>query len=292
MRILRNVYRRVRRLGTLAKLVATSQFEPIKAVRGGNALNKAGRLVLRGSTNGQTVKIYEAANVRHAKFIKQVIEHPHLAGIFPRVCDQQGPFIFSEWLSGVSLQQEIANSVATSSLEELVTMQNHVHQTPVIDLPPTCFDYWSDLLWPRFARFADLLRIPDLVETVRQEVGAGLSLGPLMLMHPDVTVENVLRVPGGRLCIIDNDALTTGKCLLIDACNTGYSLGTNSAEMYLRLYLKKSGYKPDSSTVSALRAFWLARLVGSYCVAGCIREAQETIKSYKMGKNILPFTFA
>ena len=62
-----------------------TELRPVKVSGDGNALNKAGRLVVRGHRQGSAVKIYEAANARHAEFIAAACNHSHLASCFPPV---------------------------------------------------------------------------------------------------------------------------------------------------------------------------------------------------------------
>src|SRR5262245_40673590 len=113
-----------------------TNLRPIKTAQQKSALNKAGRLVLRGTCDGQTIKIYEAASAEHAQFIEAVCRHTLLADCFPRVQAVHGRFLRVDWINN--------KSRGMPALDALVELLRRLHDAPLAELPRAGFDYWHD----------------------------------------------------------------------------------------------------------------------------------------------------
>src|SRR5262245_42318732 len=156
-----------------------TELRPIKVARDGNALNKAGRLVIRGYQEGLAIKIYEAANIQHAKFIAAACEHSHLANYFPPVRAGSGRFLVVNWSEDLS--------PSGAPVEVLVGLLRHIHKTPVHEFPETGFDYWHDYIKPRFGRATELLDSEALAKEINTLVSRAWERPLRCLAHPDLT---------------------------------------------------------------------------------------------------------
>ena len=152
-----------RNFGQAATIGTTpfTKLRPIKPACGATALNKSGRLVLYGEQGGRAEKIYEAAGAEHARFIEAVSAYPGLSDCFPSAMGT-GRFLIVSWA------EEIAKRAAPA--EALARLLARIHQTPLSVLPQVGFDYWHDLIKPRFIRVAELLGIDDVAKEIISRV--------------------------------------------------------------------------------------------------------------------------
>jgi hypothetical protein len=262
------------------KGIRLSKPRPVKANQGGSVLNKAGRLVMYGESNGRRIKIYEAANPTHAHFIHLVSRHEKLSMHFPTVRAISGRFLLVDWVE----------NTATSSppLDALASLTETLHHTPTAQLPAPEFDYWHDHIKPRFVRAAEFLNRAGLAKLIVAEVTKAWEQSPRQVMHPDVTPRNLVRAASGRWQIIDNELLGIGGIPLLDLCNTAYALGTALGLTYLTSYLKTSNIRLSQDELSTINTAWLTRRVGAEFVAGNILSAQRLFDRYEAGETILP----
>jgi aminoglycoside phosphotransferase (APT) family kinase protein len=267
-----------------------SNLRAVKDARGGNATNKAGRIVLRGESGGQPVKVYEAFNEEHAAFIGAVGALDPLRGMFPSILGQSGRFVAAAWLEGKSIRQAGLGSGARSVLRELVELQATLHSIPADSLPRCGFDYWRDLLRPRFMRAMELIGENQLAAQATATVDAGWDGRRRVLIHPDVTPVNVIRNPHGTLSIIDNELLATGGLPLVDLCNTVRAMGRSYAAEYATMYLARMSTRLAEDEAAQLEAMWFARCVGSDFVAGQIGTMCYRVQMFKAGVSQLPFS--
>ena len=255
-------------------------FRPTKSPRDGNAVNKAGRLVLRGKLNGRAVKVYEAANREHAHFIRSVSQHELLADCFPTVRHIRSRFLVVDWAKN-------RGAATPPALEEL---SRKLHETPLAGLPPSGFDYWHDLIRPRFVRAAELLEEDGLACQVIERVNHVWDTAPKCLMHPDLTPRNVVSTAHNRYAVVDNELLGIGGLPLLDLCNTAYAIGAGACTDYGTTYLALRGTHVDEDLIRSLKDAWLARIVGSCFVAANLHAASKILKAYRQGENILPLS--
>jgi hypothetical protein len=260
-----------------------ARLRPVAPGRHISALNKTGRLVLYGEDDGQAVKIYEAANAEHARFIQTVCAHRHLTALFPPVLAVQDRFLIAAWT------ENLANSAPPA--EALARLLRNIHQTPVTELPPTGFDYWHDLIKPRFLRIAELLGINNLAKEVVALVGIACDRSPRCLMHPDITPSNVVLTRSGEWQAIDNELLTIGGLPLLDLCNAANPLRSDAARKLVATYLAEAKAHVPQEDLRALNAAWFARRLGAEFVAGNFDVAHHILHSYREGRDILPTTF-
>jgi hypothetical protein len=257
-----------------------AKLRPVRLGRHVSALNKTGRLVLYGEENGQPQKIYEAATAEHARFIEAVCSHQRLTACFPPVRSVQNRFLIVDWA------ENIANGA--SPVEALARLLHQVHQTPVGELPPSGFDYWHDLIKPRFARIAELFGISDVARVVITLVSNAWDSSPRFLMHPDITPANMVLTRTGQWQAIDNELLTTGGLPLLDLCNAAYALRPSAAQRLAAMYLAEAKMRISPEDIRALNAGWLARRLGAEFVAGNLQMAHRILRSYRDGHDILP----
>jgi hypothetical protein len=240
------------------------EVRPVKLPHGGNAINKANRLVLAGRTDSGPVKIYEAATAEHAEFIRDASRLGCDDLRFPAVLATAGRFVISEWAAGRPLS---TRSLDAHSLESLARLQIAIHQLPTAPLPPVSFDYWEDFLVPRFMRSAALLGHESAAEAAVGRVRLWRSDVRATINHPDLSLDNVLVSQSGALMPIDNELLHVGGGAFMDVVNTLRSLPAPRRAGYLEVY----GRLPDAAPLPGLPvlgAFWLARQAGALFVAG------------------------
>ena len=254
-------------------------LSPIKAVAGGNAINKAGRLVLKGASTGKSVKVFEAANPAHAEFIRSVSCQPELISHLPTVHSVASHLLVLEWIEGNAFEPH--SSISTEKMARLLV---RFHSTPLTPLPPPEFDYWQDFIKPRFRRaaaFADA-KVATKVET---EVCEYLAKKTLFLSHPDVTPVNLIVSREIFLISIDNELLCTSGEPIFDVLNSARPLKPQWAEKLLDHYLE--GYQRALPPLSVVRSFWLAREAGSAFAAGRIDRLRRLFDAYLSGEPLL-----
>jgi aminoglycoside phosphotransferase (APT) family kinase protein len=254
-------------------------LRPVKPVRHGSALNKTGRLVLRGELDGRKVKIYEAANEHHARFIEALCTREHLQGCFPAMRGVRGRFLVADWV-----ENRASYSASPAALAALL---QRIHRTPLADLPTVGFDYWHDLVKPRFARAAELLGLARLAAEVIDRVSDAWHRSQQYLMHPDLTPANTI-LTNDQWQVVDNELLTIGGLPLFDVCNAAYPLRGQAAQYFASAYLAGGAVQIKAEDESVLIDAWLARIVGSQFVAGNAALAAQTIRDYENRQNILP----
>jgi hypothetical protein len=251
-------------------------WQPVKDARRRPAFNRAGRLVLRGDLHDREVKLYEAANCHHAAFISFVTQHPPLDDLFPSIVETREQGLIVDWVS---------DDGSRPSVLDLARIQVRIHQTSVEALPDCGFDYWHDLIWPRFQRAAALIQQSSFADHIHAMV-TPIWNRKKNLLHPDMTPANIVgRSPGW--VIIDNEYLTLGGLPLLDVCNTAFALGQRGQE-YLEAYMSLMPGKPDEEEKAALNAAWLARRAGTSFANGDLRSAKALIEKYEDSR-ILPF---
>lgn len=287
IRILINRLRRKlldRRPGALAGEPLTiggrdlTELTPLRVTRDGNALNKAGRLVIRGRQDGSAIKIYEAASIQHAEFIAAACKHSHLANCFPPIRIGCGRFLIADWTEDLR--------PSGPPVDVLVKLLQHLHRTPVHELPEPGFDYWHDYIKPRFRRAMEFLDSNAVANEVVTLVSSAWGRGSRHLAHPDLTPRNVVLNSARQWQIIDNELLSIGGMPLLDACNTAYALG-NTGQSFVDGYLA-SDISISAEDISAVNAAWLARLAGTAFVAGDLVGAKRLIDRYQRGEIVLP----
>lgn len=263
---------------------ASSEYQAL----GDRVFNKAGRMVLVGEFQGEKVKVYEAANPTHAEFIEWVSNESELRDIFPAIRCRRGALLYAEWVRGESFDLEAADVDTKILLEQLLELQLKIHQTT---LPPghePVFDYWKDLILPRFERISNLLNVAGLEDRVLKETMPLSESARYTAQHPDMTLRNLILDRKGQLRVIDNDVLTIGKYPLLDVCNTVYALPKQHRQQFWDHYLVHTPMNLKMNTHTALQAFWLARKVGSLGVNGKLFEARRLIERYLSNEDILP----
>jgi hypothetical protein len=75
------------------------------------------------------------------------------------------------------------------------------------------------------------------------------------IVHPDLTPENVIVAPDGRLVVVDNEFLAIGTGFELDVVNTAHSVGSGEpADGYLARYASLF----DTGTLGDRPAYWRA----------------------------------
>ena len=259
-----------------------TELKPIRVSEGGTALNKAGRLVLRGRQKESAVKIYEAANTQHAEFIAAASKPSHLAHCFPAVRIGCGRFLMVNW------SEYLVPS--GPPVEALVGLLRSIHQTPVTDLPEVGFDYWHDYIKPRFSRAVELLGCDSTEKEVITHVSRAWDRPPRYLAHPDLTPRNVVFNFAKQWQVIDNELLSIGGMPLFDVCNTAYALGPRVGRAFVDGYIAATNLQFSDADVSAVNAAWLARMIGTAFVVGNLVSARQILERYQRGEMVLPVT--
>jgi thiamine kinase-like enzyme len=248
-------------------------------------ISKAGNVSYVGKLENRWVKIYQAFNATHARFIQHVCEHPEVREYFPRVLHRKERYIIVEWIDGKPLT---AASIAAEPqlLERLVRMQAtlHTHHLPEKEVG---FDY-AQFLEERLHRFRAILPLSNSMERILQKVHGLKPSVVSRLSHPDVTPKNlVFQRSSKRLIIVDNELLTQMPGYLIDLLNTYYGLGhlRQLGMQYVALYRQYAqSVQLWEGWDSYLLALWGLRRVGALFQAGKPARAYQLASQIAAGE--------
>ena len=261
---------------------------PVKPPNAGIALNKAARLVLRGEIGARRVKIYEAASAAHARFIAKVTASAGGPVRLAPIVEVAGRFVVAEWVEGTPLSR---SGVGREVLERLAGFQVGLGR---IDAGASSgFDYWAEIIVPRFLRAAELVGRPDAADRAVATVRDWRSGAPATVNHPDVSLDNVVVNAAGDHVAIDNELLYHGPGAFMDVLNLLRSLPAESRADYLRAYAEAAGEGPLPPP-DVVRAFWFARQAGAAFVGGRIEplaalfEGAGTSAEDEMLASLLP----
>lgn len=242
--------------------LAISDVRPLRPVRGGLALNKPGRMVLAGQTARGKVKIWEAANEQHARFLCSLADRAPLRDHLPPVVAGAGRFLVSEWVAGDELAAGGVESVPEAMAETLALF----HSAPLDGLPAPGFDYWRDYVRTRFLRAAALVGREVLAHTAIAHVEDFIASCAPAVTHPDLSLSNLIRARDRRIVSIDNELIGCGAAALFDLANAGRALDATARRRFYSAYRAAADIPlPESAIV---QAFWLAREGGARFYAG------------------------
>ena len=235
----------------------------------GVATTKAGRLSLRGRTSsGTPVKIVEAWSPDHARSIAE-LSAGALSDLLPPVVGVEGSLVVSEWV-------ERDAAAPDPDAATLSAMLARIHAVAVTDLV-AAFDPWGDHVLPRARHAARTLGATERLEELLGPALVYVAATPPLVSHPDLTPDNVVPVPGGHR-IVDNELLGVGSTPGLDLANLARGLEAGRSEV-LPAYVAAGGRPLDDATLVATRALWLARMLGSWFVAGRIRDCRLLLEA-------------
>lgn len=248
---------------------------PVRALNAGSATNKANRLVLRGDADGRPVKIYEAASAEHADFIERVSRRAAETLRFPEVLARSGRFLVCSWTEGEPLS---GGRIGTGTLQKLVELQSSLHALDIESAHESGFDYWHNVIEPRFRRAADLVSQTAVAERAIATVESWRAAAVPTINHPDLSLDNVVLTTVGDHVPIDNELLYRGPGAFMDILNTMNSLPKQHRAAYLDAYQRTAGTRalPEAEVA---RAFWLARRAGSFFVAGQLAQLTASFET-------------
>ena len=236
----------------------------------GAALTKAGRLSLRGTTpTGARVKVVEAHSAAHARMVA-LLSDGDLSDLLPPVLGVEGTLVVTAWVEG-------AEDAPPPEVEALAGLLARFHATPVPTLAAGAgFDAWRDHVLPRAHRAAVALGRSDRLEAQLAPAHELAAVTAAHVQHPDLTPDNVLvRIDGG-LCSIDNELLGIGTTPGLDLANLARGLREGRSEV-VAAYRDAGGAAPDADALAGLRAMWLARMLGTWFVAGRLADANALL---------------
>jgi aminoglycoside phosphotransferase (APT) family kinase protein len=235
-----------------------------------------------GELDGRRVKVYEAYSTAHAEFIAAATRVDVCSSFLPSVIRLEGPFVFSEWTEGKTARD--------TTPEALANMLAAVHRVPVANLPACDFDYWHDLVEPRFLRTAAILGRSRLAQTDVARVSEMWDARPGFLSHPDLTPHNIIQNSVGRRVVIDNEFLSIGRIPLLDLCNAVSTFSPRDRQRTFDVW-RDFGVAPSKDELDVVSAAWMARTTGSAFVSGELSRAAGLIDLYlESFHNILPFS--
>ncbi len=251
---------------------------PIGNAQGSLILNKAGRVVLRARHNGQVVKLYEAFSAEHALFITAVSER--MPDLFPKVLGTRGAWVMTEWVEGQRLTGETG--------QHQIQVLRRIHSLVVDDLPPAGFCYIKDFILPRFKRVASLAGIADTF--TQSEFWGKPSLEKKIVVHPDISPNNLLRTADGQIKCIDNELLCTGSTPLLDVCNAVRPLSVTQRSEAVKNWF--AGTSATSQMINNTAKLWILREVGAAFTRGDFELCNNMVKDINSHpEHWLPFSF-
>lgn len=253
-------------------------LRPVKPVRG-HVINKFNHVVLRGEHAGAPVKLYEADSVEHATFLEALAVDARVARWFPAIVGRSGRSLLTAWVDGTAPAEPVA-------IEQIIELQVTLHGIAAAELPPSGWNFWASYLRPRFLRAADMLgeRVDDLVAIVDDED----TRAPRVAVHLDLKPSNLIVEPSGITRTIDNESCSVSALPLLDICHTARAVRTRAPD-YWRRYRARAAPACEPRSLAALEIAWLARLVGSFFVAGQLSDAATLIRDRRAGRSLLPF---
>lgn len=253
-------------------------IRPIGNLRGDLITNKAGRGVLRARYQGQDVKVYEAFSAEQALFIAAVSSS--LPDMFPSVLELRGAWVIAEWVEGAPLKGDI------EAQQEHVLRR--IHALPLSDLPPAGFCYLRDFILPRYQRAAALAGDPSSLDDCLSAVESDND--PTIIMHPDVSPDNLLCMPDGRVVCIDNELLCTGRMPLLDLCNALRPLSLVGRKRLAQNWF--ANVMPTREVVDRLAQAWIMREAGAGFIRGDMKLCQSLcIARRENAARCLPFEY-
>jgi hypothetical protein len=253
-------------------------LRPIGNVRGRMITNKAGRGVLSGRWRGRKVKLYEAHNPVHARFIATMAER--LPGLLPETLGTRGAWVIAEWVEGT-----VVTDVGT---RDHCALLRSIHEVPVRSLPPAGFCYWSDFIAPRFLRASALLGQGERAQRAIEDVEDHVSRVPFRLSHPDFTPANLVREPAGNLKCVDNELMCFGRLPALDLCNAVRPMPRDRRNQMAAEWFGDGA--EDRATLHAAGKAWIAREVGAAFVSGDLARAASLLRGLEQDAiQALPF---
>jgi|GEM_PF-6794084 len=143
------------------------------------------------------------------------------------------------------------------------------------DLPPAGFCYLRDYIVPRYQRAAVLAGSPDSLDDCL--AAAEGATDAHLVMHPDVSPDNLLRTPDGRVMCIDNELLCVGRMPLLDLCN---ALRPHSLDGRSTLARNWFADQPaDPIALERLAQAWIMREAGAAFIGGDMQRCQSLLAS-------------
>lgn len=248
--------------------VGFADLEEIRLIgnaRGTLIDNKAGRAVFRARYLGQEVKVYEAYSPQHAQFIAALAAK--LPDLLPKTIELRNSWVIAEWIEGFHLTPELHNVQAK--------ILKRVHGLTLSDLPAAGFCYWQDFLVPRFMRAVTLGGLSEKVATILDDIRVQERMP--VVMHPDLSPENLLVTESGRIVIVDNELMCLGNMPNLDFCNAMRPLSAAQ-----RNRLASSWFEKGTPSVSMLREMsiaWLIREIGSAFVMGKVERSHTMLRA-------------
>lgn len=237
------------------EMFGLKDIRPIGNMRGNLITNKAGRAVLRARKRGRTVKLYEAFSAKHAQFIAAV--SASLPDLFPAVLELRGAWIVAEWVEGEPL-------TSGDIVEQQAHALRRIHALPLDGLPPTDFCYLRNFIFPRFQRVSalsgELCDLDDCLTRAESETEARV------VMHPDVSPDNLIRTAGGGIVCIDNELLCVGRMPILDLCNAMRPNPKGLRKMFAQHWFGTQRIEP--LMLEQLAQAWIMREVGAAFIGG------------------------
>lgn len=247
--------------------------------RGGLVTNKAGRTVLRARcSSGQDIKLFEAASPQHAEFIAAVSSR--LPDLFPKVLELRGAWVIAEWVSGQPIKVDVE--------ERQAAVLQRIHSLPLQELPDTDFCYMRDFIVPRYLRAATLAGTVVQQDEIVAQIECPTDLK--IVMHPDISPDNLLETDEGRVVCIDNELLCVGRSPLLDVCNAMRPLTTYQRKKLSALWFGDS--IPSNGVLSRTAKAWVVREAGAAFIGGQFSRCSDLLDSIdKNAEDWLPTAF-
>lgn len=238
------------------------------------------RLVLVGRIGGEPVKVYEAHSSSHAEFLAALTDSEIGTG-FPAVLGRADRFLVCAWAAGKSAEE---GRIGRDAIARIATFQAALHGADTSLLPASDFDYWRDIIAPRFIRASELAGCASLADEAIKLVEGWRSSEPATINHPDLTLSNIIWDDQDRLVSIDNELIYVAPGAFMDVANTLSSLPAAHRSFYYDCYRAADGARPLPDP-RVIDAFWLARRAGSLFVAGRIGALQEVFSAFRAGRH-------
>jgi len=254
-------------------------IDDIEPVKKDSPKTKVGRLNLRGRRGDQRVKVFEAHNAAHARFIEHSSRQSEWETFFPQVLFVHEQFVVSEWVEGKPLFHphlpfiRYRTSHMTRFLKDAGRILGAFHDTPVTEDMSPGFDYVADFIHPRFVEACRVADRPDFTAVVEQAQERLLQKTGVASCrsHPDLTPANVIFDETGQMVVIDNELLGSTRFKFLDEINLLYSLPRETVKAYrpaLKMLMGQTLALLALGLEEEVFSMWAMRRIGSYHAAG------------------------
>ncbi len=233
-------------------------------------ITKAGRISLTGNLkNGKKVKVYESFSEQQINLRKLIGEEcKNKEVLFPKILGSDNRFIIEDWIKGVTFSNLKTDIVKKNTLKLsnfLEMLHNEKVFLKIARSNNNSFCYLNDYLYKRLKPWIQWLPVEKLIKRWLESEYEIRNILDNKISHPDLSLSNIILSDDGKIYIIDNELIGSGKGWLLDQNNS-----------FFRETFKS--YKLEPLIRNFFNLSWKLRLVGSAIDNGDFARAARMAK--------------